>query len=447
MNQTLMKFLPSFVRVRLEGRVNLQNILANTGWLFIDKILRMGVGLFVGVWIARYLGPEQFGLFNYAVAFVMLFSAIATLGLDGIVVRDIVREPSKKNEILGTTFVLRLIGGSIAFLLSVVVISLIRSQDAFIKWLIGIIAAGMIFQAFDTIDFWFQSQVKSKYTVYAKNTAFLLIAFVKVVLISVKASLLAFAWAGLAEVIIGSVALVVIYRINKQYIKAWRSSIFLARRLLKDSWPLILSSIMIMIYMRIDQIMLGNMVGDKEVGLYSAAVRLAEVWYFIPVSIVSSIFPNIVEAKQISESFFYEKLQKLYNVMVFLAYIVAIPTTFLSNLAIKLLYGEAYGKAGALLSVLVWASLFVNLGVARSSFLTTMNWTKAHFLTVFLGCLINVILNYFLIPVYEGMGAAISTCIAYWFAAHGACFFYKPLHKTGFMLTKAIIYPRIWKSD
>ncbi|UJS18595.1 MAG: flippase [Candidatus Jettenia sp.] len=447
MNQTLMKFLPSFVRVRLESRVNLQNILANTGWLFIDKILRMGVGLFVGVWIARYLGPEQFGLFNYAVAFVMLFSAIATLGLDGIVVRDIVREPSKKNEILGTTFVLRLIGGSVAFLLSVAVISFIRSQDALIKWLIGIIAAGMIFQAFDTIDFWFQSQIKSKYTVYAKNTAFLLIAFVKVALISVKASLLAFAWAGLAEVIIGSVALVVIYRINKQYIKAWRSSISLARRLLKDSWPLILSSIMIMIYMRIDQIMLGNMISNKEVGLYSAAVRLAEVWYFIPMSIVSSLFPNIVEAKQIGDSFFYEKLQKLYNVMVFLAYIVAIPTTFLSNLAIKLLYGEAYSKAGALLSVLVWASLFVNLGVARSSFLTTMNWTKAHFLTVFLGCLINVILNYFLIPVYEGMGAAISTCIAYWFAAHGACFFYKPLHKTGFMLTKAIIYPRIWKSD
>lgn len=446
MNQTLIKSLPAFIRTRLEGRANLQKILTNTGWLFADKILRMGVGLFVGVWIARYLGPEQFGHYNFALAFVSLFSAFASLGLDRIVVRDIVKDRSRKDEILGTVFVLKLFGGLIAFGLIIGTIFILRPDDNLTHWLVGISAAGMIFQAFDTIDFWFQSQVKSKYTVYAKGTAFLLITFVKIVLVSVKASLMAFAWAGLAEMIIGSIALIVVYRINKQYVKAWRSSVSLARRLLKNSWPLILSGIMIMIYMRIDQIMLGNMIGNHEVGIYSAAVRLAEVWYFIPLSIVSSLFPSIIEAKQISDSFFYEKLQKLYNLMVFLAFIVAIPTTFLSDWVIKNLYGADYSKAGTLLSVLIWAGLFVNLGVARSSFLTAMNWTRAHFVTAFLGCLINVILNYILIPVYEGMGAVISTCVAYWFATHGACFFYKPLNKTGFMLTKAIIYPRIWET-
>lgn len=179
MNYALIKFLPSFIRIRLEGRVALQKILANTGWLFIDKIIRMGVGLLVGIWVARYLGPEQFGLYNYALSFVALFSALATLGLDGIVVRDIVRDPSCKDETLGTAFVLKLIGGGLTFLFVVGANSLLRPHDRLTQWLVGIIALGTIFQAFDTIDFWFQSQVKSKHTVYSKNTAQLAINIVR----------------------------------------------------------------------------------------------------------------------------------------------------------------------------------------------------------------------------------------------------------------------------
>jgi len=423
---------------------SLQNILVNTGWLFADRILRMGVGLFVGVWVARYLGPEQFGLYSYAIAFVSLFGAFATLGLDGIVVRDIVRDPACKYETLGTAFVLKLIGGSLTCLLVIIAISLLRPHDRLTHWLVGITAVGMIFQAFDTIDFWFQSQVKSKYTVYAKNTAFLLITLIKIVLMLMKAPLLAFAWAGFAEIVVGAIGLIIAYQINGHYIKAWRGSIARAKSLFSDSWPLILSGIVIMIYMRIDQVMLGEMVGNQEVGVYSVAVRLAEVWYFIPMSFVSSTFPSVVEAKAISEDLFYERLQKLYNLMSLMAYVVAIPVTFIAGWVIEIVFGVAYRGAGPMLAVLIWAGLFVNLGVARSSFLTTLNWTGVHFMTVFLGCLVNVVLNYLLIPLYGGMGAAIASCFAYWFAVHGACFFYKPLFKTGYMLTKAMIYPRIW---
>jgi len=130
--------------------------------------------------------------------------------------------------------------------------------------------------------------------------------------------------------------------------------------------------------------------------------------------------------------------------MALLAYMVAIPVTLLAGPIVELLYGSAYAKAGSMLALLVWAGLFTNLGIARSSFLTAMNWTKIHFVTVFLGCLINVALNYILIPRYSGMGAVIASCVAYWFAAHGACFVYRPLYKTGVMLTKAIIYPKVW---
>ncbi|MRR06370.1 MAG: flippase [Deltaproteobacteria bacterium] len=438
------RYLPLFVKQRLEGRHQLHRIIANTGWLFADKLIRMGMGLLVGVWVARYLGPDQFGLLNFAGAFAALFTAIASLGLDGIVVRNLVRRPGERNEILGTALLLKLTGGSLSIALAMIAVRLMRPADTLTHWLVGIAIAGTIFQAIDPIDFWFQSQVRSKYTVYAKNGAFLLTAILKVILILVKAPLMAFAMAGLAEIAMGSIGLLLAYRATGGFITVWRARLPLARELLRDSWPLILSGVVIMIYMRIDQVMIGQISGNQEVGVYSAAVRLAEVWYFIPTAVVSSVFPGIVEARAIGDEPFYGQLQKLYNFMAFLAYAVALPVTFIAGPVVNILFGSAYEKAGPMLAVLIWAGLFTNLGVARSSFLTAMNWTRLHFLTVSLGCVINVGLNFLLIPRYGGMGAVIASFVAYWFASHGACFLFPPLRKTGWMLTRAMIYPRIW---
>ncbi|QZZ20243.1 flippase [Leptothermofonsia sichuanensis E412] len=442
MNQSWIQLLPPALRSKLDGHYALQKIIGNTGWLFADRILRMGVGLVVGVWVARFLGPNQFGLFNYAVAFTAIFGAIASLGLDSIAVREIVRTPEHKDQILGTTFVLRLIGSVLVWLLTVGVIILSRPNDGLTQTLVGIIAAGAIFQAGDTIDCWFQSQIQSKYTVTAKNIAFTLIAGFKIVLIQMQAPLVAFAWAGLAEIIVASIGLAIAYQASGNHLVKWRFSLPQAKQLLKDGSPLILSSLMIMIYMRVDQVMLAEILGEQEVGFYSAAVRLAEVWYFIPTAIVSSTFPSIIEARQVSETLFFERLQVLYRLMASTAYLIAIPTTLLSGWIIHLLFGNAYEKAGPMLAVLVWASLFVNLGVARSSFLTAMNWTRLHLFTVFLGCLLNIGLNILLIPIAGGVGAAIATCISYWFAVHGTCFLCPPLTRTGTMLTKAMLINR-----
>ena len=444
MNQSWIRFLPDFIRVKIEGRHYLQNVISNTGWLFFDNVLRMGVGLLVGVWVARYLGPDQYGQLSYALAFVALFSSLANLGLDSIVVRNIVRSSTTKDEILGTVFVLKLMGGATAFGVTIAAILPLRPADNLTHWLVGITAAGMIFQAFDTIDYWFQSQVQSKFTVIARNIVFLLLSTVKIVLVIAKAPLIAFAWAGLAETILGAMGLMAAYRVSGRFLKAWRATLGLAKELLRDSWPLIFSGIVSMIYLRIDQVMLGQMVSNEEVGIYSAAVRLAEVWYFIPMAIYSSVLPSIVEAKAVSDELFYGRLQKFYNMMAFIGYAVALPVTFLAGWIVELLFGAAYARAGSMLAVLIWAGLFVNLGVARSSFLMSMNWTRVHLMTVFLGSIINVALNFLLIPRYGGMGAVIASCVAYWVAAHGSCYLYKPLLRTGNMLTKAIFYPKIW---
>lgn len=444
MNQIWIRFLPEFIKVKIEGRHALQKALGNTGWLFIDQVIRMGVGLIVGVWVARYLGPEKYGLLSYAVAFVALFSAVASLGLSDIVVRNIVRDPLRKEEILGTTFYLKLIAAIVVFGMTTAGILIVRPADTLMHWMVGIIAAGTIFQSFDAIDFWFQSQVQAKYTVYARNAAFILMSVVKIIFILMQAPLIAFAWAGLAEIALGSMGLLVAYQTSGNHIRNWKRSLAIAGALLRDSWPLIFSGIVSMIYLRIDQVMLGQMVGNEEVGVYSAAVRLAEVWYFVPMAVYTSVLPGIVEAKAISEELFYSHLQKFYNLMALMAYAVAIPVTFLAGWIVDMLFGHDYAKSGPMLAVLIWAGLFVNLGVARSSFLMSMNWTKVHFMTVFLGSITNVVLNLLLIPRYGGMGAVIASCVAYWVAAHGACFLYKPLHRTGYMITKALIFPKIW---
>ena len=173
--------------------------------------------------------------------------------------------------------------------------------------------------------------------------------------------------------------------------------------------------------------------------------RLAEVWLFIPTAIYWSVFPSIVEAKGGgNEELFYERLQKLYNLMALSAYTIALPVTLLAQWLVPLLFGEAYARGGLMLAVLVWANIFMGLEMARSAFLTAMNWTRIYLLTVSLGCLLNIVLNFFLIPIYGGLGAVLASILAYWFAVHGSCFLFKPLRRTGNMLTKAMLYPKVW---
>jgi len=426
---------------KLNGNVSLQKIIANTSWLFFERIFRMAVTLIVGVWVARYLGPEQFGLLNYAQAFVALFTAIATLGLDGIVIRNIVKTPKDAQVILGSSFVLKLLGGFLCTIITILVVFLIRPGDNLTLILVAVISTGMIFQSFNTIDFWFQSQIQSKYTVYARSMGFISTSIIKIILILIKAPLITFAAVSALEFLVGSIGLIAFYKYNGFSMFKWKTSMDTAKSLLKDSWPIILSGLAIMIYMRIDQIMLGEMKSDTEVGIYSVAVKLGELWYFIPTAIVNSTFPSLVNAKNKSDELFYSRTQKLYDLMALLGYAVAIPMTFLSTFTVELLYGKEYASAGPILSLYIWVGIFVNLGLARSSYLKTVNWTKIQFLTSLGGCVLNVLLNFLLIPRFGAEGATFASIISYWFQAHLACFFIPKMRKTALMLTKALFIP------
>jgi len=436
--------LPGFIRKKLEGRRRLQQLVGNTGWMMGDQIARQAVGLLVGVWLARYLGPQLFGDLSYAFAVVLIVSPISMLALDSITIRRLAQDPAGRNDALGTSFVLMAATGALSYLLTMATILLSRPDDQLIHWLVGILAASMIVQAFIAIEFWFESQMQWKYTVYAKTSAFMLVNVVKIALILLKAPLIAFAWIGLAETILGSIGLLIVYHRRGFSIRAWRFSRSVAKTLLRDSWPLVLSTMLTMIYLRIDQIMIGNMIGSEELGVYSVAVRVAEAWYFIPMVISSSVFPAIVKTEAISEQLFSTQMQKLYNWMALLAYGVAVPVAFFADEIIDLLFSSAYSQAGPLLALLIWAGLFTSLGAARDVFVISKNWTRVSLVSVALGSALNIVLNYTLIPRLGAMGAVVATLISYWFAIHGTCLLLKPLRRTGWMMTKAMLCPKVW---
>ena len=396
----------------------------NTSWLFGEKILRMVVGLFVGIWVARYLGPEQFGLFSYAQSFVGLFTAIATLGLDGIVVRELVKDDTRRDELIGTAFWLKLMGAFGVLIVLAIAVNF-TSNDSYTNSLVFVIASATIFQSFNVVDMYFQSKVLSKYIVYANVISLFISSIVKIAFILNEAPLIAFAWVILFDSFILASGFIYFYLKNRCHSEqlehhsvldtessfAWGFNKSTALSLLKDSWPLILSGIVISIYMKIDQVMIKEMMNAQAVGQYAAAVRLSEAWYFIPMAIVSSLFPSIINAKKVSDKLYLERLQRLYSLMVWLAIAIALPMTFLSDWVVNLLYGNAYQEAGSVLMIHIWTGIFVFLGVAFSHYLIVENLMMKSFYRTALGAILNIIFNFILIPKYGIYGAAIATLL------------------------------------
>ena len=417
---------------------NFMKYFKNTSWLFGEKILRMIVALFVGVWVARYLGPEKFGLLSYAQSFVALFAVVASLGLDSLVVRELVKDESRAETLLGTSFFLKIFG-AFSMLIFLAIALQFTSNDFYTKALIFIIASASIFQSFNVVEFYFQSKVMGKYIVYANVISLLFSSVVKITLIISNSSLEAFVFVYVFDSIV--LALGYLYYFFKHSDFKIQKLIFsksTAIFLLKDSWPLILSGIVISIYMKIDQVMIKQLLGDEAVGQYSAAVRISEAWYFIPVVIVSSLFPAIINAKKHSEELYYKRIQRLYNLMVWIAIAVAVPVTFLSDVIINLLYGGQYNQAGGVLLIHIWSGIFVFLGVSSGKWLLTENLTKISMLNTAIGAIINVVLNLILIKKIGIIGAAWASLASYSFSAYFLLFFWKKTQKNFFLITKSL---------
>jgi PST family polysaccharide transporter len=279
--------------------------------------------------------------------------------------------------------------------------------------LVAIIAAGTVFQTLDVIDFWFQARVEARFVVYARLAAFLIVSIVKVVMIMTNAPLIAFAWVVSLELLLAALGLVFAYRTTGQHPSLWTANLRRIQETLKDSWPIAFAAVAVMVYMRIDQVMLKQMLGNQAVGVYSAAARISEVWYFIPTAIVVSVTPALIEAKKLSTPLYYVRLAQLFRLMSGIALAIAVSMTFAADYVASLLYGEAYEGVGTILAIHIWAALFVFLGVAQSPWSINEGLTKLALVRTVLGAVANVVLNLLLIPRYGPIGAAVATTVSY----------------------------------
>jgi len=416
----------------------IKKVLGNTGWLISDKIIRMAIGLFVAAWVARYLEPDQYGLLNFCLALVALVGVLSNFGLQELIIRNIVKDPEKSNALLGTAFFIKAIGGILVFFISILIALLIRPNDPTSNILVIIIAAGSIFQSFDVIEFYFKSQIKAKYSVISKSISFFVINVLKIILIIVEAPLIAFALAVTADIFLGSASLVAAYRLSGNFIKKWKVSLALAKEYLAEGYLLAISSIAVLIYMRIDQIMIGQLIGDNEVGLYSAAVKLSEVLYVIPLALIQSTAPALVKLYNTNIHKYNSILQKLFNLLTLIGLVIAIPTLFLSSWIVEIVFGSAYTVSSGIFAIHIWSIIFVGWGVLRYHVLIFEKLVYITVISSVCGALANVVANFFLIPVYKGEGAAFATLIAQIIAASLVLFFFRQSRKLVIMEFKSL---------
>ena len=389
-----------------------QRYFQNTGWLFTSRIITLGLSFVTTIFIARNLGPTNFGQLSYAVSFISIFSFIATLGIDTILYRNLLKAPEQEKELLGTGLFIKISAGFIAACITIGVSSFFVKDVSTI--LIIILSGTFICNAFQLVNYGFQARSLSKYPALITLGVTIILNIFKVLAIYFGLGVIYLALILLLESAL--YAVLYIYFLNKKLGIHFLHLTFnptTAKELLYDSWPLIFSSAFALIYARIDQIFIKHMIDAQAVGIYDAAVKVAEVWYFIPGIIVTSLFPALINAKKTSELLYISRLKKLSLFLVTTASIIAFVVTIFAQEIMNLIYGKDYSLGVPVLQIYAWSGVGMFLVTLFVNYLITENFKRVLFIISFVPMLINIVLNILWIPVYGIVGAAYATLISY----------------------------------
>lgn len=423
---------------RIKDNEVVTKIVHNASWLVGDKVFTMVIGVFVTALVARYLGPENYGMYNYALAFVTLFTALSTLGLETLTVKSIVQKEEEEGAILFTSLVLRIMGGIILTLLTSVIIQFVAPNEPLVHLLVMIMSLTMTIKSLEVIEYWIQAYQRSKISSLIRMCAYVFSALLKVAFVVLEGSLVHLAFIYLSDALIVGIALVIAYFKNRPLYTRWKFKFQFAKNILSQSWYLILSGLMVTLYMQIDKVMLGSLLTNKEeLGIYSAASQIASIWYFLPLAIITSFKPVIMKKKLETNEKYMNALQALYSIVAWIGIVFGVLIILFSQPIVSILYGNEYNGAANIIAISVWAGTFATLGSARSVWLLTENLQKYTLVYTFAGLIVNVGLNYFMIPIFGGVGAAIATLIAQIYANVFALVPFKKTRISSVMLMKA----------
>jgi len=411
-----MKHIFAQLRQFADYSSDLGRVLRNVSWVSGERALRLLIGLAVTSVLARYLGPHDFGLLSLGLAIVAILMPFTELGLQGIIIKAHVEEPEHSNLITGTSFIMRIIGGFVTVLLAVGAAKILSDKDTNLVPIVTVLSLTALFRSTDTFKHIFESRVYSKPIIIAEFCSAISANAFKLIAVASGASLLTFAMIHSIEGIITAVAIVAVYRKYVGELSKIRFSLSKAVELLRKCWPLILASLAVVIYMKIDQIMLGVMLDETNVGIYAIAARISEVWYFVPGVMVWSTFPFLVEAKKENTEFYIRRLIRLFRSVIFLAVSVALAINLFGSPMINLLFGEQFNQASGVLSIHAWGGVFAVLSIVTRYWSINENLQHLEIIRTVSGAIINILLNLLLIPKYGIMGAAYATLLSHLWA-------------------------------
>ncbi len=373
----------------------------------------MGGSLVVGTLVVRYLGPAQYGAFSYAFAIYGLFNILSNLGLDVLVVSEIAlaRDVRHEEQVLGTAFWLKIAASVVTTLAATAYCWWAHANDSVVIAIVAMLSAASISQGLDVVDFFFQAKTRSRLTVIPQLGVFVLSNVARVAAVVLKAPLLVFGIIASLEILGSELALAVVYSMHHHNLFRWRFHRDRGVAMMKKSWPLMIASLLVIVYMRTDQVVLGSLTTKAVVGQYASASRLSEIWYAIPALICTSVMPRLLRRKESWPALYYRRLQRLYDLMAGVSILLAVLVTFFGQYLVLFLFGPAYLPAAQILRVHIWTGPFVFLGVTSGMQLVHEDLTRISLQRSIVGAVANLGLNYALVPRFGAIGSAMATLV------------------------------------
>lgn len=414
----------------------------NAGWLIGAKVYQVAVNLFVSMLTARFLGPSNYGLINYAASFTALFTSVCTLGINSVLVNELLSQRHSQGKVLGSSIGLRLASSFFSVVTIVALACALNPGEKLTVIVVLIYSTTLIFQCFDTINYWYQAHLNSKTAAVIAAVGYTAASVYKIILLIAQKNVLWFAASHVVEYALVGVLLIISYcrdsGDNQKLRFSWRTG----KGILSQSYHFILSGLMVAVYGQMDRIMLKSMLNEAAVGFYSAAAAVTTMWPFVLAAIIDSAKPVILAQYAVSEERFEKYLTRLYGAIVYVSVAVAVVITLLSKYIILILYGEAYLEAQSALCILCWDTAFSYLGVARSTWLVPQKKQKYEKYIAASGAVCNLILNAVLIPVWGVSGAAVATLLTQIFTNAIVGFFIKDIRRNNVLILRGFC---IWR--
>lgn len=394
------------------------NFAINTTFLIIEKLVRYSFIFATTIVMAKILGVEQFGKLNFALAIISMSAIVSNMGMDQVLVKELVNNPKDEKNILGSSLVLKIFGGIVMVLLTTIVAQYIRSYDDEFISLILILSLAFILDSFVILKYWFEARVQAKYSSLVGIFVISISSIIKIYVVINTGNLIHIGYVSIFEALILSLGLISIYSLKKGNLKKWKSSYSKIKYLFRQNAPLMLSGAVFILFTRVDQVMIGMFLGDENVGIYSAAVRLSEVWLFIPAMIATSYFPLILKQRNLDRVLYIKTISSLLMISLIFGLFIIVFLSIFSDGLIQIIFGSDFMLSSKVLRIHAWSILFNIISVISFRYFLAEGLQIYSVYRAAAGLIINIVLNYYLIPIYGVVAAAYTTVFSQFIAAY-----------------------------